>query len=460
MRPRVIVAGAGLGGSIVADALAETHDVTVVELGRAVLDMQARVDDVAVPARLDPHVGAGPGGTTALWHNGLIEIDERVFAERWPFPKATLAPYYARAYPLLGGIERAQLEAPSAELRRRHAQARVDAEASALLYCPVGRRNLWESLGLEGRVRRVTGEVTSLELDGDRARAVLAKTPDGELRLEADEVVLAAGGLGTPGILQSIEHAAPGLRNAGRFYEDHPMGFVGLARLRAPLYRFWNWDVPGTDGFLRMPLIVVEDGLQVSFQLRPAALFLGGAGRERMGSMLTKLRNEPFNPLHYLRVLRHGDDLLDVLSLRFGIKIPTRHYSLLMVAEQPPADARAVSLERGRVRRRWELPPAYLATLSRAIERFVAGLGDVVISSQIFPRWADDLQSAAHHSGTARMSRTPEDGVCDADARVHGLANVSVADGSLIPGSGIANTGLTIAALALRLADRLRGARA
>ena len=54
------------------------------------------------------------------------------------------------------------------------------------------------------------------------------------------------------------------------------------------------------------------------------------------------------------------------------------------------------------------------------------------------------------------MSASADDGVCDVNCRVHGLANLYVCDGSVIPSSGIANTGLTIAALALRLASHLK----
>ena len=104
-RPRVLIVGAGLGGCVLAHELAATHDVTVVELGMHISDMQWRIADIGVPARLDPHVGAGPGGTTRLWHNALIEPSAATFNESWPFPKSELMNGYERAYRLLGGVE-------------------------------------------------------------------------------------------------------------------------------------------------------------------------------------------------------------------------------------------------------------------------------------------------------------------------------------------------------------------
>jgi choline dehydrogenase-like flavoprotein len=62
-----------------------------------------------------------------------------------------------------------------------------------------------------------------------------------------------------------------------------------------------------------------------------------------------------------------------------------------------------------------------------------------------------------HHIGTTRMADDPREGVVDADCRVHGVSNLYVAGSSVFPTAGNANPTLTIVALALRLADRLKG---
>jgi len=62
-----------------------------------------------------------------------------------------------------------------------------------------------------------------------------------------------------------------------------------------------------------------------------------------------------------------------------------------------------------------------------------------------------------HHLGTARMSNSPEAGVVDRNCRVHGCHNLFVAGGAVFPSSGQANPTMTIVALALRLADHLKG---
>ena len=52
----------------------------------------------------------------------------------------------------------------------------------------------------------------------------------------------------------------------------------------------------------------------------------------------------------------------------------------------------------------------------------------------------------------------PADGVVDADLRVFGTENLFVADGSVLAYAGHANTGLTIAALALKCCDAVSDA--
>ena len=73
----------------------------------------------------------------------------------------------------------------------------------------------------------------------------------------------------------------------------------------------------------------------------------------------------------------------------------------------------------------------------------------------------DDLHytHASHHIGTTCMSDDPRTGVINSDCRVHGIRNLFIAGSSIFPTSGYANPTLTIVALALRLAEHLKGIR-
>jgi len=68
---------------------------------------------------------------------------------------------------------------------------------------------------------------------------------------------------------------------------------------------------------------------------------------------------------------------------------------------------------------------------------------------------AENNQRIAHACGTCRMGSDPQTSVINADGRAHGLTNLYIADASFFPSSGGTNPGLTIAANALRVADRI-----
>jgi choline dehydrogenase-like flavoprotein len=71
--------------------------------------------------------------------------------------------------------------------------------------------------------------------------------------------------------------------------------------------------------------------------------------------------------------------------------------------------------------------------------------------------WPEDFYGDEHHMGATRMHVDPTLGVVDQNCRVHSLANLYVAGSSVFPTSSAVNPTLTIVALALRLADHIKG---
>ena len=70
---------------------------------------------------------------------------------------------------------------------------------------------------------------------------------------------------------------------------------------------------------------------------------------------------------------------------------------------------------------------------------------------------AENNERIAHACGTCRFGTDPRMSVLDADNRAHGLPNLYVVDSSFFPTSAGTNPALTIAANALRVADRILG---
>ena len=66
------------------------------------------------------------------------------------------------------------------------------------------------------------------------------------------------------------------------------------------------------------------------------------------------------------------------------------------------------------------------------------------------------IETNSHQCGTARFGHDPATSVLDPFCRAHDLDNLYVVDASFFPSSTAVNPALTIAAQALRVADRIR----
>jgi hypothetical protein len=438
--PHVVIVGAGLGGCVVADALAENCRVTVV----AHPPGAAGPVDVGRPAMTEPHVGLGLGGTTRFWHNGLRAMEAHVW-RHWPWGPEVLAPFMPQAWHLLGGrppLLRANQHGPiqdSAQLRLGNP-----------LFYPTVRRNLWRHLGLAQRVTQVAGAVKPLAAKDGVVQRVEVLTAEGLLTIPVDAVVVSAGGLGSPLVLQNLSP------HVGRWYEDHPTVQVARVTLNTKIFsKLWNQRVTG--GAWRQPFEVLVDGVPLAFYLRPAPPTGYMTKRQQVCSVLSDVRNYPLRWGNYWRLLQNGPDLLDVLSLKLRLNWPTPHYDVWLVGGVTTASAQAVQGHPGGLwQRDWQLPEEYQAIVQQGLAKFQQALGPMVLAWHELTSWWEYVQSSAHHSGTCRMGNSSDSSVCDPNGQVWGTNNVWVADGSLIPASGTANTGLTIAALALRTAQQMQ----
>ncbi len=87
--------------------------------------------------------------------------------------------------------------------------------------------------------------------------------------------------------------------------------------------------------------------------------------------------------------------------------------------------------------------------LVRTLSRQLLSLGYFPVARAI------PVSGTAHACGTLVTGKNPADSVVDPDGKVHGLQNVYVVDGSVLPRSSRVNPALTIYAWSLRVASRL-----
>jgi choline dehydrogenase-like flavoprotein len=72
-------------------------------------------------------------------------------------------------------------------------------------------------------------------------------------------------------------------------------------------------------------------------------------------------------------------------------------------------------------------------------------------------QFEDSFANNNHIAGTTLMGDDPGDSVVDRDCRSHDHSNLFIAGSAVMPTVGSVNCTLSLAALALRLAERLKG---
>ena len=299
-------------------------------------------------------------------------------------------------------------------------------------------------------------------------------------------VVLAAGGIENPRLLLLSRGVhGRGLGNdrdlVGRFFAERLSARTGYIVPTTPelVARSGLYDVhaaaPGVhvQGALR-----VRDSVQRDEQLLNCAFFLltrrlsFTAESVRSVATLAKARRRrplPAGMVGHLRNVTTGLDELGAFALDRlrPLDVGRSILALRAQAEQAPNPSSRVTL--GTRRDRFGQPVARVDWRPAASDRAsirasqevvdgslrAAGLGHVefMLGDEDPPAL---LEGNFHHLGTTRMHRDPAGGVVDADCRVHGMRNVYVAGSSVFPTYGCSNPTLTVAALALRLADHLK----
>lgn len=471
----VIIIGSGAGGCAVAYHLTQSGKrVLLLEKGTALPRDGSTLDADKVLRRgmflsdepwVDRHGATfmpeehfNLGGKTKWYGAALLRFAAHEFGAdadhaclAWPFPYEELAPFYDEAEKLLGvrqfGVE-ANFQEIVSGLRRRDAQWRrqpmplglaaeilshpdearhFDAFASVRgLKCDA-ESSLLQRVSHKPNLTILTGKAVSgfVAVSGDASRVTGVECEDGS-RHYAAAVVIAAGALHSPRLLQSyLEHTGlaqtlPSYRQVGRNYKAHL-----LTAMLALSHR------PVTDVLCKTLLLLHDDMPHSTVQT------LGGnLAEEIVRSQMPRI-------------------VPDWLAA----PIAKRIYGLFLQTEDGShPDNRVVTPAEGSGRPLLDYDLARLPAaqaehrrLVHTLQRQLLGLGYVALVRAI------PLQGTAHACGTLLAGNDPATSVVDAHGKVHGLSNLYVADGSVLPRSSRANPALTIYAWGLRLASHLGG---
>ncbi len=470
----VCIVGSGPAGLILGEELASSGArVVVLERGGRRVDRDAHrlveVDaagrDIGRPSRIRRF---SVGGAGWMWGRASVEMEPTDFEPvpsvphtGWPLRHADLAAHYDRA--------REALRVTVPDLSGHAAPSGFVLRPRSLSALRIGE-------GVDDLAVTVHPRITVTRVvpapGGRRIERLDAVDEAGRtIAVRAETYVLAAGGIENPRLLLV---SGVGGGPVGAFYADHPHVTVPI-------------EAPG--GLGPLDPVALQAGHR---DLADAVVLATGRERRAAGRLdaygyLIRLRRSDLwdrsgvrawldlawairnretpagSPGVYPRAVAGVPALIRAVgdsrrhrrrtALRVGMESPPDPESRVTLSERRDRLGMPVARVEWRVgdRERRGLE-AYLADMALAADR--EGWGPLGYPEG--SRWPVGIEGGAHHMGTTRMHADPAEGVVDADCRVHGIANLFIAGSSVFPTYGYANPTLTIVALALRLADRLR----
>ncbi|MDP8986237.1 MAG: GMC family oxidoreductase [Pseudomonadota bacterium] len=350
-----------------------------------------------------------------------------------------------------------------------------------------------------------------LNAEGNHVDSVMVRSLAGRsATVRARHFVLAAGGLEVVRLLlASRDVQAEGIGNrhdiVGRYYMCHLAGTVGAVSINRPRDSVWHGYEVSDEGIYCRRRIALKPSAQHEY---------------RVGNFITRLhhpritdpdhRNSVLSLIYLAKILipyeyrkrLHGEErasaaiwlkhLRNVLSGPFDavgfawhmlknhklanrkfpsiiIRPKANLYSLDFHAEQQPNAASRVTLGREadvlgmpQIRVDWRYTAVDLNTISRSLQLLAqefgaGGLGELRYDPEALESEMTRYGAyGGHHIGTTRMGTDPRNSVVDANCRVHGVGNLHIASAAVFPTSSQANPTLTVVALSLRLAKRIK----
>jgi choline dehydrogenase-like flavoprotein len=442
------------------------------------------------------------GGSTGHWQGWCRPFDDQDFAGRswvphsgWPIAYNDVLPYYPRAQeicelssfnydpkdwdlkeapllPLAGDDFRTRMLQFSAPTRFgvRH--------RTAILAAP----NI--TLYLYANVVRMDPTASGSRID----RLQVATLSGNKFSVRARTFVLATGGIDNPRLLLASNQVInTGIGNAhdlvGRYFADHiQLDTAGIFPLRDDVsFELYLEDrktrrrlvkTPGASAAV-MGYMVLNESVQraqrtLNYSCKILNTYLSDYYLHSRSQEITEASKAEKLGDKLRTIMSSVTDAVTIAGKR-AVGKKQKFYKLVTTQEQAPNPASRVTLGHKQdalgvrqPRLQWELTELDRHTIKVAVGRLVQAFSTPGIARLQIPldldatEWPSNLGCSWHHCCTTRMHADPKQGVVDADCRVHGMQNLFVAGSSVFTTNGHGNPTLTIVALSLRLADRLR----
>jgi choline dehydrogenase-like flavoprotein len=500
------VVGSGAAGLTIASEMMSTRLRTViVESGSLVHEPPTQaLYNVDISGLPYPGATEGRfricGGSTTQWGGQALPLMRLDFERRewvphsgWPISFDELIPYYARACRFLL-VDNLNFDSDLfAHLRIRPPvfdTHRVWYHFSKWSPKPSLREHYLPNLGSSDRCTLLLhANVTGLVLDKslNRVETIEVRSlAEQKATVRARTFVLGVGGIETARLLlANNKQQSNGIGNehdlVGRFFQDHPSAMIGWLKTSNPAraQRFLNvFHKKGLKYSVRCTATPRWQQEHRTLNVSMGTTFVeGGSALKDAKDIYAAVHGEPISGSvahKLLRTARHPSDVVLpawhflVLGRSFS---PNARMRIGLTTEQEPnpesrillserTDALGVRLSKVH----WKLTELtrhtiweFTRTLSEEFLR--AGMGDIELDEWVHDGaqpWTNYITDQFHHIGTARMNDSPRLGVVDSNCQIHGVTNLYVGSSAVFPTSGHSNPTLTIIALCMRLADRLK----
>lgn len=454
-------------------------------------------------------LGCGSGGSTALYAGALERFSPADFAPRraftehgdstlpdtWPIDYDELAPYYERAEklfcvcgtgdPLNGGQAAHLREPPQMSARDTHLHEsfsrlglhpyRIHVACQFVDGCSGCTHDLcvqrcrrdaaWSCLlpALKEHGARILSscEVVSIDADARMVKGVRCIHQGREIFLRSKTVVLAAGAYMTPVLLlkSASAHWPQGLANSSGWVGRNLMFHASDLFAVAPLSRLSG---EGPQKTLAMNDFYHAGGEKLgTFQTLGVPITLGQimeyirelADKDR-ASLMGLLGS---TPVWWRRVTSPVVHAI-AMAAYFGMNFRYAAVWATIVEDLPYLDNRVVFDREAPSGLRFEY--TYRNELKARVNALRTRIKKRLSPHRTMLLSGENNLNFAHVCGTCRFGDDPKTSVLNRDNRAHEIDNLYVVDGSFFPSSGGTNPSLTIAANALRVAQRIHEMRA
>jgi choline dehydrogenase-like flavoprotein len=279
-------------------------------------------------------------------------------------------------------------------------------------------------------------EVLELIVKDNRIAGLICRTTEGEMQLQADQFVLAAGALATPALLLKSNGLANSSGLVGAYLMRH---FVDLFAVK----------MQGIDTFS-------ESQKQIGFN----DFYIADEGKfgtvQSFGVMpplevvIEELRTTL--PFGLGRPVSQLMSLTSPLVSKGYEKFLNNKLFFADIIEDLPSKNNKVNYNNGRIEITYKLSTEDNRRIKIMRKKVVDAFRPLPVTVM---EQANNNHRLAHACGTCRFGDNPNDSVLNRFNKTHDIDNLYVVDASFFPTSGGINPALTIAANALRVADAM-----